>query len=140
MYGKINSQQIKLLHARKREKGLDEELYRALLATHGVTTCKDLTQEQLDRILEHLGPSKHRRPHSSAKKSGMHLPPAKEKEAQLKKIGALLADMKLHWAYADGVARQMYRVEKVKWCNRKQLGSVIAALANKQAKQKGEPK
>lgn len=41
------------------------------------------------------------------------------------KIEALLADNNLLWAYADGIAKQMFKVD---WLERKQLRKVVAAL------------
>ncbi len=45
------------------------------------------------------------------------------------KIEALLVDNNLPWAYADGIAKQMFKVEKVDWLERGQLRKVVAALA-----------
>lgn len=47
------------------------------------------------------------------------------------KIEALLADNKLPWAYADGIAKQMFKVDKVDWLEREQLRKVVAALVVK---------
>ena len=76
-------------------------------------------------------------PHPSAKESGMTLPPAAVKGRQLEKIGALLADAELSWAYADGIAKRMYGVERVRFCSPEELQSVIAALAKRKLKRDG---
>jgi len=47
----------------------------------------------------------------------------------MKKIEALLAEMKAPWAYADAIAKQQTGIEKVTWVrNKKQLSAIIAAL------------
>ena len=51
------------------------------------------------------------------------------------KIHALLADMKLPWSYADGIAMQMHGVDIVEWCEKTQLVGVVSALVVEQKKQ-----
>jgi phage gp16-like protein len=59
----------------------------------------------------------------------MHRKPAPEKEAVIRKIEAILADMELPWSYADGIARKMFGVEKLLWCDADQTFRVLQALA-----------
>ncbi len=49
----------------------------------------------------------------------------------INKIEVLLTDNKLPWVYADGIAKQMFKVEKVDWLEREQLRKVVAALEKK---------
>lgn len=51
------------------------------------------------------------------------------------KIGAVLADLKLPWSYADGISTKMFNVNKVEWCSPQQLYRVVAALAIYQRRQ-----
>lgn len=44
------------------------------------------------------------------------------------KIGALLADGKLSWNYAHGIAKKMFGVERLEWCDCQQLRKIVAAL------------
>jgi len=44
------------------------------------------------------------------------------------KIQALLLDNGYHWKYADGIARQMYSIDRVEWCTPEQLTSIISAI------------
>lgn len=48
---------------------------------------------------------------------------------QLRKIEAQLADAKRPWAYVDAIARRMFGVARVGFCDPSQLGKIIAALA-----------
>jgi phage gp16-like protein len=59
-------------------------------------------------------------------------------ELQLGKIKALLTVMKLPDSYADGIARQMWGVDRVEWCRPDQLKGVIAALVRRQKKVRSE--
>jgi phage gp16-like protein len=54
---------------------------------------------------------------------------------QRRKIEALLADMKLEWAYADALAKHMFKIERVAWLLKSEhLSAVIAALSKEQEK------
>ena len=51
-----------------------------------------------------------------------------EKKALLSKIEAHLSDAKQPWAYADGMAKHMFKVDKVEWCSEDQLYKIVQAL------------
>lgn len=59
--------------------------------------------------------------------------------ALMTKVEALLADMKLPWDYADGIAKRMYGVGcfRVDMCDAKQMRGVITALTKRQQKKGG---
>lgn len=114
------------IHIAKKQLGLDDETYRAMLLQHGgVNSSKDLTAEGAARVLAHLersgfkpAPGKHgKRPKS---KPGC--------SALMDKVEALLADAKRPWAYANGMAKRMFRVDQVGWLDAVQLGKLVAAL------------
>jgi phage gp16-like protein len=44
--------QIKKIHALKRALGLDDETYRLRLDSFGASSCKDLTEAQISRLIE----------------------------------------------------------------------------------------
>ncbi|MCY1306732.1 hypothetical protein D9M70_566080 [compost metagenome] len=51
------------------------------------------------------------------------------------KIEAQLADMKLPWAYADALARQMFKIQRVAWIRKPdQLTALVSALHVEQEK------
>jgi len=54
----------------------------------------------------------------------------------LKKIEALLAEAGRPWAYADGIARKMFRVDKIAWCRAGDLHKIVAALMIDQRRRK----
>lgn len=51
-----------------------------------------------------------------------------EKQPTVRKIAAILADMKLPWGYADGIARQSHGVQYVEWLEYEQLRAVMQML------------
>lgn len=47
----------------------------------------------------------------------------------IRKIEALLAELKAPWAYADAIAQRMFGIAFVAWCRQPaQLRAIIAAL------------
>lgn len=121
------------IHCAKRALGMDDESYRALLQrVAGVRSSRDLSPKAAGRVLDEfrrLGWADNRdksrgRPHNFS-----------ELPHRIRKIEAQLADLGLPWSYADGVARQMYQVQRVAWLRRPdQLDAVIAALHREQVK------
>lgn len=121
------------IHVAKQQLGLEDETYRALLArVSGVRSAKELTDKQASMVLkefERLGfkplPSK-----SKGKPHNFNSLPN-----QVQKIEALLADIGMPWAYADAIARQMFKVQRVAWLSKPaQLDAIIAALHVEQEK------
>lgn len=53
---------------------------------------------------------------------------AGDRAALLGKIEAQLTEAGRAWAYADGIARNMFKVDKVAWCKPEQLQKIVAAL------------
>jgi phage gp16-like protein len=115
------------IHIAKKQLGLDDETYRAMLRTHGgVSSSKDLSPMAAARVLAHLRSAgfkatapagKGRKPRTTANRA-----------EQLAKIEAQLADAKRPWSYADSMARHMFKVDQVGWLNTQQMSAVIAAL------------
>ena len=58
-----------------------------------------------------------------------------ERQPLVGKVHAVLADLKLPWAYADSVAQRMHGVRIVEWCSPEQLHAVVTALVIKQRRQ-----
>uniref|UniRef100_UPI000B0306D7 phage protein GemA/Gp16 family protein n=1 Tax=Pseudomonas sp. GTC 16482 TaxID=1661693 RepID=UPI000B0306D7 len=62
--------------------------------------------------------------------------PAADKAKLVGKIEAQLAEAGRPWEYGDGLAKRLYKVERLEWLDAKQLSGVVAALA-KDAKRNG---
>lgn len=128
----LRRSQIAQIHIAKKDLGLDDDTYRALLMdAAGVDSAANLTAKGRRDVLARFEArgwknKKHRAPEVTA-----------EKAPYIRKIGALLADMKLPWNYAHGIARQMFEkhgVKRVQWCNAAQLHAVVVALIREQSK------
>jgi phage gp16-like protein len=121
------------IHIAKKQLGMDDDTYRAMLKTHGaVSSSKDLTLIGAAKVLAHL------------ERCGFKAKPAKAAQRSLPSVGAdraplmskveaLLADAGRPWAYADGVAKRLFgnttKVERIEFCDVAHLSKVVAALS-----------
>lgn len=118
---------ISKIHVAKTQLGLDDDVYRQMLQrVTGKLSSKDLTEREAGRLIaefkakgfiEKTNPKTKGKPHNF-----------KQLPDYIKKVEALLADMKLDWAYADGITKQMFSIERCAWLNASQLKALIAAL------------
>lgn len=125
------------IHIAKKDLGLDDETYRAMLKrVAGVESAKDLGPMKVAAVLaefERLGWK------PKAKAAGRSAPKvAPDKEKLIGKIQAFMTDAKRPWEYADGMAKRMFKVDRVEWLDCKQLGSLVSALTY-DAKRRGAP-
>ena len=130
--------QLSKIHIAKKDLGLDEETYRALLGrVAGVRSAKDLTPRQTGAVLaEFVRLGWEPKP---VKKQARKAPKAAPDRAKLVgKIEAFLAEAKRSWAYADGMALRMFKVERVEWLDPGQLQKMVAALTY-DARRHGRP-
>ena len=123
---------LQKIHVAKRQMALDDHTYRCLLErVTGLTSAADLDGRQRRAVIDEfyrLGwkAKTHRRPGQVADR----------KKALVSKIEALLADAKRSWAYADGIAQRVCKVETVRFCTEDQLRKIIAALMYDQKRRK----
>lgn len=146
----VNKKQIGLIHVAKAglvARGvLDEEGYRDLLAQFQkadgtpVASSKDLVEAQADEMLAHF------------KKCGwVYVPKAKgppglskaqrNKQIHLEAIGVTLAALGQDWAYAEGIAKQMFKLERVvwNWFSPERLHKIYVALVYQERREAGDP-
>lgn len=95
-----------------------------------------------------MSPAEHQKVIDHLKQKGFKIMPNKRigkhpgtphtisREPQLKKIEALLAEANRPWAYAVGMAKHMYRRERLEFCDASELRGIITALM-KNAKKDG---
>lgn len=117
-----------ILHIAKGQLGMSEETYRDMLQSVGCSSSVELDFIKFDQLMGRLKAAGFRRSHSSAKKSGMHREPAADKKSILSKMEATLADRGLPWSYVDGIADQMFGIERVRFCDVTQTHKVLVAL------------
>ena len=122
------------IHIAKKDLGLDDDTYRAMLWTVAhVHSSSDLDQAGRANVLKHLKACGWKPTRStSSGTSGFKIEPPKNVKlssvALVGKIGALLTVLHKPWAYADGMAKNMFNVEKLTWCTPQQLHKMVAAL------------
>jgi hypothetical protein len=151
--GRISTADVKYIQRLRHALKIDDDTYAAMKKSLGVESTKDLSHAQYQELLRRIkgnggastgeggsgAPGKTWKPmHKSAKKSGMDKEPSEEKKPLLGKIEALLADMSLPWSYADGISRQMFRVQYVRWCDPARLRKVVAALVYRQRREEAK--
>lgn len=121
----IRKRQLAQIHIAKSDLGLDDDTYRALLLdVTGLASSAKLSAKQRAAVLERF----ESKGWKNKKQKGKPRALSTDKAPLISKIGALLADMKLPWSYADGIARQMYKIERVGWCSNNQLRGIVTAL------------
>lgn len=118
------SREIKKIHIAQRDLCLDDDTYRAVLErVTGQRSAADLDAKQRRAVIDEfyrLGwkPKTHRKPRRVA--AG--------KTQLMAKIEALLTEAARPWAYADGVAKRVCKVDSVQFCTEEHLRKVVAAL------------
>jgi len=117
------------IHVAKKQLGIDDDTYRDMLWTIArVRSAADLDAAGRLAVLDHLQ-SRGFKPRRKGRST-----PAVDKAALVSKIRAQLGDRPD--AYADGMSRKMFGVERFEWCTPQQLWKIVAAL-NYDAKRKG---
>ncbi|MDQ7002627.1 MAG: regulatory protein GemA [Ghiorsea sp.] len=114
------------IHIAKKDLALDDDTYRDILQR----VCKVESASKLDsqgrfKLLQHfesLGWKKTR------PKYGRKPRVNGDKTALMGKLEALLADGRMPWAYADSMAKRMFKVDKVGWLDAPKLHKLVAAL------------
>jgi phage gp16-like protein len=123
------------IHIAVHELGLDDETYRDLLrSTTGKGSAGELDARERWRVLVALSKAGAK---SAARYPGRPAQQRPGKEALLGKVEALLADAKRPWAYAHAMARRMFKVDQVQWCDADQLHRLVAALEYDQRRREG---
>lgn len=103
--------------------GRERTAYHEMLWTVArVHSAADLDEGGRRRVLEHL------RARGFQDRSRGR-PRTADGNAAIRKIEALLSDAGRPWSYADAMARRMFHVDRVTFCDRDQLRRLIAALS-----------
>lgn len=124
------------IHAAATELHMADDVYRSMLErVTGLRSAKDMDTPQREAViaeLRRLGAVKafknHDRAHFQRKFRGKPKSVAPEVKALIGKVGALLADSQREWAYAHGMAKRMFKSERVEWLRADQIHKLIAAL------------
>jgi len=120
--------QIAKIHIAKAQLKMDDDSYRAFLTrVTGVSSSKSLNPKQLGLVLlelEKLGFKP-----AASKKAGRARPRLPESRQKiLAKIEALLSEAGRPFAYADGMAQQMFKRQRLEWLTDNELYKLMQAL------------
>ena len=132
------------IHVARRQLDLDDTAYRALLQrVAGVKSSADImSHDKADAVLDALSKLgfKHKRSRPG-KPDGS--PATLDREPYLQKIEALLADMKLPWAYihrsqhGPTMVKRLTGKDRIEWADAAGKQAVITALVKRQQKALG---
>ena len=112
------------IHIAKAQLGLEDDTYRALLMREtGKNSCGKMTLRELEAVLAAM-----QRQGFKPAVPGRHPGGRDSIQAMLRKINALLLDNGLSWEYAHGMAKRMFRVDRVHWLPDDKLHKLVAAL------------
>jgi len=130
----ISKGRIAMLHVAKNQIGMTDPEYYAMLGRFGVKHSNELTLDQWPEVERHLKKCGFVKKKSTRKRTKNNLKPfPKGKKQTLEKIEAILADLKLPWKYADGIAQKMFQregkaVKKLRFCDYNETRKVLQAL------------
>ncbi|MER2558846.1 MAG: regulatory protein GemA [Candidatus Competibacter denitrificans] len=118
---------LKLIHIAKKQMAWDENTYRAILERiTGKASAAELNAQQRNAVIDEFVRLGWKiKSHKSHRKPGA-VP--EDRQRLVWKIGAYLADAGRVWAYADGIARRVCKVDSVRFCTPEQLHKIVAAL------------
>ena len=133
-YSPQKKKMMQLVHIGKNKLGLDDGTYRAMLwQVTSKESSKDCTVAALKKVIEHM--EQHGFKVTPAKKHQTKKPDAaKAKQALMDKIEALLTDGGYPWEYAESMAKHMYKVDALTFCDGRQLRGIITALTKNNEK------
>ena len=116
---------IAAIHLGKKALGLDDDIYRDLLEqVTGKRSAKDMTDDNLVDVLKHMETLGFSQRKDFGRKPKVTL----TKQQLIDKIEALLTDAGKHWNYALGIAKNMFKKEKLEFCTERELWKIVAAL------------
>jgi phage gp16-like protein len=129
------------IHIAAKQLGMDREVYEAMLFTVArVRSAGDLDWTGRQRVLARLRalgfkPGKPSKPRPSEWAWVDQASP--DRKPLLRKIIMQLKSAGRGKAYAEGIARQMFHVERLEFCSPDQLHAIVAALNKDAARTKG---
>lgn len=128
---------IKAIHAACRSAGIDNaERHRIQASLTGKTSLSEMSYAEVNTVLDHLNKAAGYQEYSGK-------PKGVDADPQLQKIEALLADMKLPWAYihrskfGPTMVKRLTGKDRIEWADTAGKQAVITALIKRQQKAGG---
>lgn len=114
---------LAMIHVAIKQLGLDRTTYENMLWTVArVRSAADLDDAGRRAVIEHL------KARGFKVRGKGRSTPATDKEKLIAKIRAQLGAADRVDAYADGMARKMFHVDRFEWCDPEQLRKIVTAL------------
>lgn len=111
------------IHIGKKLLKMDDDAYKAMLWTiANVHTSSDLDSWGRKKVIQHMKAC------GAVFKQKKRSTAANDKQGLIEKIKAMLADANRADAYADGMAKKMFHVDRYEWLQGDQLRRLVAAL------------
>lgn len=121
--------EIQLIHIARQQLGWDEDFYRGILWSLGqVRSSTDLSAEGRKKVLAHMKACGFRVEHKK-KFVGPRKGVVPSRADMMHKVAALLGTAGRDYAYADAIAKRMYKVDKVEWLSDEKLHKLIGVLS-----------
>lgn len=120
------------IHIAKAQLGMDEDTYRAMLWAVGrVKSSAELDYAGRKAVLDHLKARGFKARAPKEKRPGAWdwvNNAAPDRQAMLRKVAVMLKSADREKSYVDGIARQMFGIERVEFCAPDQLHRIVSAL------------
>lgn len=117
------------IHIAKTQLGMDDDTYRAMLwAQARVQSARDLDHAGRAKVLAHMAHCGAQLGRQAPTFPGKPRRPQLDRQALMDKIEAHLADAGRAWNYAHGMARKMFKIDRLEFCQSDQLWRIVAAL------------
>ena len=128
----LRRKDLSIIHLAKKDRQITDDEYRdLLLGLTGKTSSAQLDWQQRRQVIEHFKKLGFKIKGSTTDRPAPSV--GADRQAQIGKIEALLADAGRPWAYADGLVKKLFasttQVERIEFCDSEHLTKVIAALA-----------
>lgn len=114
----ITTSLIRAIKTGQARLGWDDATYRSVLVRlTGKSSAKECSIREMKDVIEYMHSQGF--PRQAPKGKGRRPNVAEHRKAIVAKIEALLADSGLSWAYAEGIALQMWKESLLEWLNNK---------------------
>ncbi|ANF73465.1 hypothetical protein A6046_05160 [[Haemophilus] ducreyi] len=134
-------QMIQKIHIGKNELKMTQENYvRFLIDAVDKMSCSQMTDRELMTVLQAMKAKGFRvksKQHGKKPNVGK-FPENQVRQRYLDKIEAFLAEMKKPWAYAHGICKKSFGIDRLQWCTEDQLRKIVQMLAV-MARRHGKP-
>lgn len=133
---------IAKIHIAKKDLGLDDGSYRDVLGrVTGKNSSKNMTVNELEAVINEFKRYgwKPKASPTTQKRYGKKPTASVERpsrQAIIDKVGAILADMGLHWNYVHTMSANMFGKLQLQFCSDAEMFKVMQALAVYQRRQK----